>query len=878
MSSELKGLVDKLNPVCRQALEAAARHAVKHGHATIEIEHLLLELLNAGDTDLRALLRHYDVEPSVLAADFDALLAKGAGGSTSTPVFSPQLTGLLRQAWIATSAEFGLAKVRSGTILRAALADTGLADALTRRVPRLADLDATTVANDLPEVLQHSVEAEPPVDARAAQANDQAALGKPPTSPSGGGDAIALYTQDLTAEARAGRLDPVIGREREIAQTLDVLMRRRQNNPILLGAPGVGKTAIVEGLARRIAAGDAPGALPHTRVLVLDLGQMKAGAGVRGEFETRLKGLVAEITSAPAPTILFVDEAHTLIGAGGAEGQGDAANLLKPALARGELRLIGATTWREYKRYIEKDPALTRRFQPVKVDEPGLDDAVGMLRGVAETLETHHDVRIDDAAVRAAVKLSDRFIPARQLPDKAISVLDTACARVALSQGANPEPVTASERALWLATRERDRLTREARLGSDHGERLSALETELSELAAERDRLAAQAADEQALLAELRGIEKRAAHRGLGADERRRLDELRAAVIAAQKGRGLCRGHVDTDAVAEVIGTWTSIPVDRLLRGDVEAARTLGTDLAARVVGQYQATEVIARQLSVAAARLTAPGRPMGTFLLVGPTGVGKTETARALADLMFGGRDHMVTINMSEYQEPHSVAGLKGAPPGYVGYGSGGVLTEAVRRTPYNVILLDEFEKAHPDVWELFYQVFDSGSLEDSEGERVDFANTIILATTNAGADVIEDAEQAGVADPVTLIERLDPLLAATFQPALLGRMRIVPYLPLKAADVGRIVDMRLDAVGGQLAEGYGAAFEVDSEARAALLARATAVGGAGARQVHRVIEGDLLPVMSAAILSRITAGEPVARVRVEAVTGEQPFRVDVA
>jgi len=859
MSSELRGLIERLNPLCRQALEAAARRAVGQGNRTVEIEHLLVEVLAAGDTDLRGLLRHYDLDPATLEGQLTAAIQGFATGGGRTPTLSQDLTGLLRRAWMLSSVDHGLTRIRSGTLLRALLEEAGLVEALSASVPTLTRLDRHAVAQDLPRLLDHTAEAETAGPAVAQDASGGSTAAEASES------AVAAFTRDLTADARAGRLDPVIGREREIAQSLDVLMRRRQNNPILLGEPGVGKTAVVEGLARRIAEGDVPPQLRYSRVLVLDLGQMKAGAGVRGEFEKRLKGLVAEIARSATPTILFVDEAHTLIGAGGTEGQGDAANLLKPALARGELRMIGATTWREYKRYIEKDPALSRRFQPVKISEPGEADAVAMLRGVAESLEQHHDVRIDETAVHAAVTLSDRYIPARQLPDKAISVLDTACARVAMSQSASPAALTAAERAHDAAVAERDRLNREDRLGAPLADRLAALSAELERLETERTRLRTQAAGEAAFLTKLRELEKTVAHRPLSDTERQRLDSLRADLAAHQNGKGLRRPHVDADAVAEVIAGWTGVPVDRLMQGDVEAVRTLDADLGTRVVGQTQATDLIARHLRISAARLSDPGRPLGTFLLVGPTGVGKTETARSLSELMFGGTDHMVTINMSEYQEPHSIAGLKGAPPGYVGYGTGGVLTEAVRRTPYNVVLLDEFEKAHPDVWELFYQVFDSGTLEDSEGERVDFSNTIILATTNAGAEVIADAEAAGVVARDALLTRLDPVLAEVFQPALLGRMTVVPYLPLSETEIGRIVDQRLERLRRQVADAYGAPLSVSAAARARMSALAATAGSAGAREIHRVIDGQVLPEMSTRILDHLAEGRPVASISVD-------------
>ncbi len=869
MSSELRGLIERLNPICKVCLEGSAKRAVGQGNRSIELEHFLMELLGVSDTDLRGILFNHNVDTGVVQSELTSVIEQFPKDASRTPTISTDLIIVLRKAWMLSSVEHKLTQIRSGTILRALLEDNALSDAIGSNVPSLGSLDPHAVALDLPKLLDYTLEAE---TERAVSAE---ASSSETTELVKGETFVEKFTLDLTGEAMAGRLDPVVGRENEIAQATDVLMRRRQNNPILLGEPGVGKTAVVEGLARRIAEGDVPEALRLTRLLSLDLGQMKAGAGVRGEFEKRLKGLVTEITRSPTPTVLFVDEAHTLIGAGGAEGQGDAANLLKPALARGELRMIGATTWREYKRYIEKDPALSRRFQSVKVDEPSIEDATAMLRGIAETLEGHHDVRIEEAAVSAAVTLSARYIPARYLPDKAISVLDTACSRVALSRGANPESLNSIIRADRVSQTERDRLIRESRLGQSHEGRLYYLTTELERLSSERELMALQAEKEQELIDASRVLEKLTAHRDLTTEETKRLETLAAELKHVQREQGLRRSHVDVNTVAEVITTWTGIPLDRLMRGTFDAVNELEAELERRVVGQTIATKQIAKSLTVAAARLSEPGRPMGVFLLAGPTGVGKSETARALADLMFGGSANMVLINMSEYQEPHSISGLKGAPPGYVGYGTGGVLTEAVRRTPYNVVLLDEFEKAHPDVWELFFQIFDAGTLEDSEGERVDFSNTIILATTNIGDDAILNTVYGEGADLNTLMERLNAKLAETFHAALLGRMVAVPYLPLDKEEIKKIVDLRISRMTDQISEAYNAEFKISSAAHEHIAALSFSAGGAGAREINRVVEGQVLPSVASSVLNVISEGQEIFSIEVDLSNNQ--FTVDV-
>ncbi len=883
MSNDLKRLIERLNPVCKAAMEQAARRAVSQTNHSVEIEHLFAELLKTPNTDLRAILRHYDIDPGTLTTELDEAIETFARGAGRTPSLAPQLPDLLRAAWLASSVDHSQRMIRSATLFQALVRDAALNALVSERVPSLGQVDPNRIVGDIGFVLDHTIEAEgstapqptatpTPTEAvtdAAAKAGKEAA-GKRKTATQllreGRGEQSALdqFTMDLTEQARAGKLDIVIGRDQEVAQAADVLMRRRQNNPCLVGEPGVGKTAIVEGLALRIAAGQVPEALKGIQLRQLDLGQLQAGAGVRGEFEQRLKQLLKEISQQPEPMILFVDEVHTLIGSGGQEGTGDAANLLKPALARGELRLIGATTWREYKKYIEKDPALARRLQPVRVEEPSIPETCAMLRGLAPTLEQHHNVRIENAAIEIAAKLAARYITGRQLPDKAVSVLDTACARVALSQASEPPSVSALNRDWMMIEAEEKRLKREEKFGADHSERLAELSDRRDELGVEREKLLGQAAEEGQLIEEIVLIEGEIAKKddeGKSADRKTvdRLMELRQKLAAVQGAKRLRQAHVDSGAVAGVIAGWTGVPVDQILSGSLEAARDLEGRLGERVIGQPQGIGEIARRIQAASAQVTDPNKPTGVFLMIGPTGTGKTETAATLADLMFGGREHMITINMTEYQEGHSVAGLKGAPPGYVGYGTGGVLTEAVRRAPYSVVLLDEFEKAHPDVLELFYQVFDEGRLEDSEGQRVNFRNTIIIATSNAGEDVIETMCAQGRPDPQTVLAAVDETLREFFPAALLGRMTVIPYYPLVGDDVETIARIKLRTVTKRVTEAHNADCDMTDAAVRAIREAAAREAGAGARSLDRIINNRVLPVLSTEILARMGDGRAI-------------------
>ncbi|SNS13039.1 MULTISPECIES: type VI secretion system ATPase TssH [unclassified Azospirillum] len=865
--STLATLIARLNPSTKRALEGAAQLCLAQTHFAVEVEHLLLKLVEQGDGDLPPILRYYGIDSGALQAQLTATLDRLKRGNSRTPAFSDHIVRLLQSAWLVSSLDLSAPLVRSGAILKALLDDDALRGLLLEPVPLLAKIPRGRLAEDLPELIKGSAEDVPGLGAAlpntSPKATNNPILSSTATQPC---PALDAYTIDLTAQARAGKSDPVVGRDGEIRQLIDVLMRRRQNNPILTGDPGVGKTAVVEGLAQRIVEGAVPPPLKPVRLLSLDLGLLQAGAGVRGEFEDRLKRVIQEVAQSACPIILFIDEAHSLIGAGGSAGQGDAANLLKPALARGELRTIAATTWAEYKKYFEKDPALARRFQVVKVDEPDEATAVAMLRGLVPKLEAHHGVRVLDEAVADAVRLSHRYITGRQLPDKAIGVLDTACARVAIAQNGEPPALEAARREVRQLTDEIALLGREKARGRDHGERIEALEDRREQAQDRLEQLRQRWVQEGALAARVRELEERLAAGTLrGADFSKALDDLeglRLELEQIQQDETLVPLSVDHRAVAAVVSGWTGIPVGRMLTDNIAAVRRLRQRMAERVVGQDDALDAVARRIQTYYASLAEPGKPTGVFLLVGPSGVGKTETALALADLLFGGERAMVTINMSEYQEAHSVSGLKGAPPGYVGYGRGGVLTEAVRRNPYAVVLLDEVEKAHADVLELFYQVFDKGVLEDGEGVPVDFKNTVILLTSNLGAEIIHERAAAG-AKAEMLVEAIRPALVRHFKPALLGRMVVVPYLPLPPARLGEIVRLKLSRIQARMADAYQAELTYDEAVVAYIVARCRAAD-AGARAIDQILTNNLLPQLSGEVLERLANGAAIDLVHV--------------
>lgn len=864
MSSSLKTLIGHLNPICRQALENAAGLCVAQTHYNVEVEHFLIKLLDAEGTDCARILRYFEVDTRGLEKELLQALERFDRGNSRTPAMSPQVPLLLREAWLVASLELGQEEVRSGALVMAVVRNDLLRATLLTSAPSLAKISLETLEESLGELSRGSVE--------DGEAGGQPAAGGAAEGPAAGGPvstkALDRYTVDLTAQARAGRIDPIRGRDSEIRQVIDVLTRRRQNNPILVGDAGVGKTAVVEGFALRVAAGEVPSSLKEISVRSLDLGLLQAGAGVRGEFEERLKSVIREVEEAAVPVILFIDEAHTLIGAGASAGHGDAANLLKPALARGEFRSIAATTWSEYKRYFEKDPALARRFQVVKVEEPGEEAALEMLRGIARNLERHHGVRILDEALRDAVRLSQRYISERRLPDKAISVLDTACARVALAQEGKPPALEDVERRRQRIETELSILEREQRGGTDHAGAIEARREELAALETERADLEAWWHREKELVERIHGLERKAeqAREAAEAPQASVLAQLRDELSSLQGREPMVPVCVDSRVVAAVVSAWTGVPLGRMDGDEVQAVLSLEERLGERIIGQARALEAISRRISTSRAGLEDPGKPQGVFLLVGPTGVGKTETALALAELLFGGEKNVVSVNMSEFQEAHSMATLKGSPPGYVGFGSGGVLTEAVRRRPYSVVLLDEIEKAHRDVAELFYQVFDKGVLEDGEGVPVDFKNTVILLTSNAGGGVIQQIcrrSEGGLPAPETLREALLPELRRHFQPAFLGRLIVVPYYPLGATEVRRIVRLKLEAVRRRIWRNHKAELTFD-EALVESIAQRSDVEESGARNIDHILTETLLPELSGRILDRLARGEEFSKIHI--------------
>jgi len=884
-----KELVGKLNETCLRAFSAAAQSAKARGNPYVELAHFIEQLSRAERSDFEILCQSAGVDAARLEGDIQRALDRLPHGAGAVEEFSDHIFHAIREGWTLGSLDRGQDSVRSGFILLAALKVPVLEGLLLKISAEFDKIDPAAMEGQLEGLLEASVET---TAAAPAQATPQGA--KPQ-----GKSALAQYATNLTERAKAGKIDPVIGRDAEIRQIIDILMRRRQNNPILTGEAGVGKTAVVEGFALRLARGDVPPQLQAVDLHMLDIGLMQAGASVKGEFEKRLKAVIDEVQASPKPVILFIDEAHTLIGAGGAAGTGDAANLLKPALARGELRTIAATTWAEYKEHIEKDPALTRRFQVVKVEEPSEEAAIRMLRGVAGVLEKHHRVEILDEAIDAAVRLSHRYIPARQLPDKAISLLDTVCARVAVSQHATPAEVEDIERRQQALEVEAAIIAREAAVGMEVEDRRAAVAAALAAAATELEAAKARWEAERGLVDEVLSLRATLRGEGLAVDDTAELpedtgeppagaddpedapaprmteaeravalDRLRAlsAELAALQGeRPLILPSVDRLAVGSVVQDWTGIPMGRMLASQTERALTLASILAERVVGQDHAMGMIANRIQTSLAGLGAPEKPVGVFMLCGPSGVGKTETALALAETLFGGEQNLISINMSEFQEAHTVSTLKGAPPGYVGYGKGGILTEAVRRKPYSVILLDEVEKAHPDVHEIFFQVFDKGMMDDSEGRRIDFKNTLILLTSNVGSDEIMTMTDSGKtgADLEDLTAALRPPLLDVFPAALLGRIVTIPYYPLSDAMIETIAGHKLRGIARRLMAGHDAELVIGEGVMDQIKARCTEIESGG-RMIDAILTNTLLPELSRQVLNRKLEGSPLTRITV--------------
>ncbi|CAM3158907.1 chaperone [Ectopseudomonas mendocina] len=867
-------LFGKLNSVGYKAIEAATVFCKLRGNPYVELAHWLHQLLQLQDSDLHRIIRQFSLEPARLARDLTDALDRLPRGSTSITDLSSHVEEAVERGWVYGSLMFGEHQVRTGYLIIGILKTPSLRQVLLGLSGEFAKIKVETLSERFDEYVGDSPENNLAASDGFAAAAPGEASGAMAPAAMGKQEALKRFTIDLTEQARKGELDPIVGRDEEIRQLVDILMRRRQNNPILTGEAGVGKTAVVEGFALRIAAGDVPPSLKDVELRSLDVGLLQAGASMKGEFEQRLRQVIEDVQASPKPIILFIDEAHTLVGAGGAAGTGDAANLLKPALARGSLRTVAATTWAEYKKHIEKDPALTRRFQVVQVPEPSEDKALLMMRGVASTMEKHHQVQILDEALDAAVKLSHRYIPARQLPDKSVSLLDTACARVAISLHAVPAEVDDSRRRIEALETELQIIAREHAIGIDVSLRQANSE---SLLAAERERLAElenRWAEEKQLVDEL--LATRASLResagvvdqDSGADHqalRARLVELQERLSQLQGEAPLILPTVDYQAVASVVADWTGIPVGRMARNEVETVLNLDSLLGKRIIGQDHALKMIAKRIQTSRAGLDNPNKPIGVFMLAGTSGVGKTETALALAEALYGGEQNLITINMSEFQEAHTVSTLKGAPPGYVGYGEGGVLTEAVRRRPYSVVLLDEVEKAHPDVHEIFFQVFDKGVMEDGEGRLIDFKNTLILLTTNAGTEQVarlcQDADN--LPDPESIARDLRQPLLEIFPPALLGRLVTIPYYPLSDAMLKAIIRLQLGRIKKRIESTHKVPFDYDEAVVDLVVSRCTE-SESGGRQIDAILTNGMLPDMSREFLTRMMEGKPLAGVRI--------------
>ncbi|MFP7675227.1 type VI secretion system ATPase TssH [Marivita sp. S0852] len=895
-------LFGKLNKVGYQAIEGATVFCKMRGNPYVEIIHWLAQLVQTDNSDIQKIIQHYDLDPAKLSADMTRALDALPRGASSISDLSAHLQDAMERAWVYGSLLFNSNQVRTGHLILGMLKTPELRSILMNISKEFSKVGADDLSDNFATVVDGSIE-----DSLRPQDGSQTGGGAVPGEASGAmapgamgkEEALAQYCTDLTEQARNGEIDPIVGRDEEIRQIVDVLMRRRQNNPILTGEAGVGKTAVVEGFALRIARGDVPPALREARLLTLDVGLLQAGASMKGEFENRLRQVIDEVQASTVPIIMFVDETHTLVGAGGAAGTGDAANLLKPALARGTLRTIGATTWAEYKKHIEKDPALTRRFQVVQVDEPDIPKAIMMMRGIATMLESHHKVQVLDEGIEAAVSLSARYIPARQLPDKSVSVLDTACARVAVSQHAVPAEVDDSRKRIDALTTELEIIGRDETAGMEVGTRRDAITALKEEEEARLADLDKRWEAEKAVVASILDLRAKLREGGapvdapdadgaeaaeaspMTAEERvdllEQLKAKNAELTELQGENPLILPIVDEQAVASVVGDWTGIPVGRMVSDELAVVLNLKDHLAKRVIGQDHAMEMIAKRIQTSRAELDNPNKPIGVFMLAGTSGVGKTETALALAEVLYGGEQNVITINMSEYQESHTVSSLKGAPPGYVGYGEGGVLTEAVRRKPYSVVLLDEVEKAHPDVHELFFQVFDKGVMEDGEGRLIDFKNTLILLTSNAGSDLIMDmcADPDLMPEPEGIAKALrDPLLKI-FPAALLGRLVTIPYYPLSPDMIGKITRLQLNRIQKRVTEAHGVPFEYSDAVVDTIVSRCQELESGG-RMIDAIVTNTMLPDISSEFLRRMMDGNLVSKVAIDAADGDFTYAFD--
>jgi type VI secretion system protein VasG len=868
-------LFGKLEPLAYKAIEAATVFCKLRGNPYVELVHWLQQILLTPDSDLHRIVRHFELDPARLSSDITAALDSLPRGASSISDLSEQVERLVERGWVYASLMFGASSVRTGHLIVGALKSPMLRSALLGTSRQFERVRADTLTEEFDLILAGSPEALAGAAAGVMGAQPGEASAAIAPAQLGRQEALARYTSDLTEQARQGRMDPVLGRENEIRQLIDILMRRRQNNPILVGEAGVGKTAVVEGFAQRIVSGDVPPALKEVSLRALDIGLLQAGASMKGEFEQRLRSVIDEVQASPLPVVLFIDETHALVGAGGAAGTGDAANLLKPALARGTLRTIGATTFAEYKRHIEKDPALTRRFQAIRIDEPGESQALLMMRGVAATMEQHHQVRILDEALEASVRLSQRYIPARQLPDKAVSLLDTACARVAVSLHATPAELEDCRQRIAALEIELAIIAREQAIAVEVGDRA---EKAQAALAAERERLQGLEArweQERVLVDELLDLRARLTAPESQADAdpaalRERLGVVQSELAALQGEHALILPIVDQQTIASVVADWTGIPVGRMAANEIDTVLQLPRLLAQRVIGQDHAMEMIARRIQTSRAGLDNPNKPIGVFLLAGTSGVGKTETALALAEALYGGEQNLITLNMSEYQEAHTVSTLKGAPPGYVGYGEGGVLTEAVRRRPYSVVLLDEVEKAHHDVHEIFFQVFDKGWMEDGEGRVINFRNTMIILTTNVGTETIEVlcADPELRPDHEGMAKALRAPLLKVFPAALLGRLVTIPFYPLSDEVLGLIARLQLGRIKKRVEAHYKVPFSYSEEVVQLILARCTETESGG-RMIDAILTNTLLPDVSRAFLNHMLGGSSIQKVDVQVSHG---------
>ncbi len=874
-------LFGKLNSLAYKSIESATVFCKMRGNPYVEIVHWIHQILQHQDSDLHRIINNFSLDPARLAADLTQSLDSLPRGATSISDLSSHVEDAVERGWVYGSLLFGESQVRSGHLVVGMLKTRELKNELVSISKQFGKISLEKLTEDFRAIVSAS-----PEENLSATDGFQSGGGAEPGEASGAmqpaqmgkQEALKAYAVDLTERARNGEIDPIVGRDEEIRQIVDILLRRRQNNPILTGEAGVGKTAVVEGFALRIARGDVPPAMRDVRLLSLDVGLLQAGASMKGEFEARLRQVIEEVQSSETPIVLFIDEAHTLIGAGGAAGTGDAANLLKPALARGTLRTVAATTWAEYKKYIEKDPALTRRFQVVQIDEPSEEKAIEMMRSMAATLEKHHSTQILDEAIAASVQLSHRYIPARQLPDKSVSLLDTACARVGISQHAVPAEVDDSRKRIDALDCELEIISREAAIGMDTGEREERARQDRDSEAERLAKLEARWEEEKTLVQDL--LETRAALRETPEEPAALLSktaELQDRLAEVQGESPLILPSVDGQAVASVVADWTGIPVGGMVRDELETVLSLSKTLSGRVFGQDHGLEMIAKRIETSRASLDNPNKPIGVFMLCGPSGVGKTETALALSEILYGGEQNMITINMSEFQEAHTVSSLKGAPPGYVGYGEGGVLTEAVRRKPYSVVLLDEVEKAHPDVHEIFFQVFDKGVMEDGEGRQIDFKNTLILLTSNVGSELIMNmcADPELMPSPEGISKALREPLLKVFPAALLGRLVVIPYYPLSDEMIGLIAGLQLRRIAKRVSEGHGVPFTWDDAVVDLISSRCTELESGG-RMIDTILTNTLLPEVSRELLSRLIEGRSFDRVHVTVDGGNFKYDFD--